>query len=42
MYDFGNLTGTEVFSEFFNIPDWNCPDTVKAPTVKFYEGLERN
>ena len=39
MYDFGDLTGTEVFSEFFNFPDWDCPDTVKAP---FYEGLERN
>ena len=26
-------------AELFNIPDWDCPDTVKAP---FYEGLERN
>ena len=26
-------------TELFNIPDWDCPDTVKAP---FYEGLERN
>jgi len=27
------------YAELFNIPDWDCPDTVKAP---FYEGLERN
>ena len=26
-------------AELFNIPNWDCPDTVKAP---FYEGLERN
>ena len=26
-------------AELFNIPDWDCPDTVKAP---FFEGLERS
>ena len=30
---------THTMTEFFNIPDWDCPDTVKAP---FYEGLEKN
>ena len=28
-----------LFSELFNIPDWECPDALKAP---FYEGLEGN
>ena len=26
-------------TELFNIPDWDCPDTVKAP---LYQGLEKN
>ena len=29
----------EFQTELFNIPDWDCPDTVKGP---FYKGLERN
>ena len=29
----------EFQTELLNIPDWDCPDTVKGP---FYKGLERN
>ena len=34
-----SLLNIELNPELFNIPDWECPDTLKAP---FYEGLERN